>query len=424
MSRLRRLLAAELKDLETTEYDPDQHGEPPPSFDWSLYDLLILTQELDIDDGLGWLKKFRGAPGFPPTLFLASEADVYVAAAAIKLGAGDFLLKDDVTPECLFPAIRETLRRHRHAADADTWSGLSPRATPGLEEAAASEKEPELSPEDYAFTRLIGQGAMSKVFLAKRVADGQLVVVKTVDRGLLADAGLRKRFTQEAEIACSVSSDHMVKTFNYHISEKYGMISMEFLPGGDLKRRMQNGITPEKALDYTRQIAAGVGVLWTARIVHRDLKPGNIMFRANGQLAIADFGIAKRLNVAHELTVAGKILGTPGYMSPEQVLGRDVDTRSDLYAVGVMLYEMLTGERPFNAKSAHSIMYQHVHSEPPKLPATLAAVQPVLDRLLAKEPPDRFEDANALRAALDQISLPAAPGPRRPPVDDPAPDPQ
>ena len=408
LSSLRRMLAGAIDDLEATEYAPDQRGEPPASFDWSLYDLLILSQKLNVDgDGLGWLEKFRGSGGFPPTLFLLDTPDVYVSAAAIKLGAGDVLMKDDITAEGLLRAVRETLQPHQHPAVVK--SGRDPGAVETLinVRAPGRRKEPEFQSEDYEFIRLIGQGAMSRVYLTKRIADEQLVVVKTIEKSLLADSHMRERFVQEAEIACAISSEHVVKTYDYHISPEYGMISMEFLPGGDLMGRIQGGITAAEAIVYARQITAGIGTLWNALIVHRDLKPSNLMFRDDGQLAIADFGIAKRLNVTYGLTVSGEVLGTPGYMSPEQIDGSKVDVRSDLYAIGVILFEMLTGERLFRSNSPHQLMYQHIYRDAPKLPERLASVQPVLDGLLAKAPEDRFDDPDALQAALKEIPLSA-----------------
>ena len=135
-------------------------------------------------------------------------------------------------------------------------------------------------------------------------------------------------------------------------------------------------------------------------IIHRDLKPQNILFRENGRLAIVDFGLARDLGADSSLTAHGSLFATPRYMSPEQFMGQTVDPRSDLYSLGVILVEMLTGKRVFDAENAAGLIYQHVHGPIPQLPGRLAGYQPIVDRLLAKKPEDRFQSARDLFAYI------------------------
>ncbi|MEQ8493892.1 MAG: serine/threonine-protein kinase, partial [Gammaproteobacteria bacterium] len=137
--------------------------------------------------------------------------------------------------------------------------------------------------------------------------------------------------------------------------------------------------------------------------VHRDLKPGNIMFRADDSLALADFGIARRLGQPSDLTNHGSVLGTPNYLSPEQALGEPVDARADLYSTGIILFEMLAARKPFRAESAAALVFQHVHADIPSLPAPRRAFQPLIECLLAKRPAERCQSATELVALLDAL---------------------
>jgi serine/threonine-protein kinase PpkA len=175
---------------------------------------------------------------------------------------------------------------------------------------------------------------------------------------------------------------------------------MEYFPGGDLKVRLLQKVTSLAALRITSQIAKALDVIHSHGIIHRDLKPQNIMFRENGRLAIVDFGLAKDLGVESSLTRHGELLATPRYMSPEQCTGFPVDQRSDLYSLGVIFFEMLIGQRPFGAESPAGLIYQHVHGPTPQLPARLAGYQPIVNRLLAKKPADRFQSARELFAYI------------------------
>jgi serine/threonine-protein kinase PpkA len=168
---------------------------------------------------------------------------------------------------------------------------------------------------------------------------------------------------------------------------------MEFLPSGTLASRIHEGLSTRAALRLTLQIARALDTIHTAGIVHRDLKPSNILFRADGRPVIVDFGLAKDLGVNSTLTIAGKLLATPRYMSPEQCMGKPVDQRSDLYSLGVVVYEMLAGKKIYDAANPAELVRLHVNTPAPRLREEIAMHQPLLDRLLAKAPEDRFQSA-------------------------------
>ncbi|MCB1748799.1 MAG: protein kinase [Gammaproteobacteria bacterium] len=411
MVMLRRMLAETLPDIEVTEYDPDQQGKPGPNFDWSAYDVLLLDHNLGgHENGLDWLVEFQAAGPLPPTILMTAQGNDYLAARAIKLGAADYVRKQDVTTWRIGRMVRELVVDDAVTAEIDCDQTLcEERARPPhldiLEELIARHPPRPSGPGasiGYRFVRLIGQGASSRVYLAERTSDDNTLVLKVIDLAHVRDVHIVERFIREAEIVAAISSPYVVRFYDFGLTPSYGFIAMEFFTRGDLKQRIERGITRDDAVNYVRHIALGLQAIHARGIVHRDLKPGNIMFRADDSLALADFGIARRLDEASDLTNAGSVLGTPNYLSPEQALGQVVDHRADLYAVGVMLYEMLTGRKPFRAESASALVFQHVHAERPILPAEFGDLQPLLDRLLAVDPAARFASAGELVSALER----------------------
>ena len=192
----------------------------------------------------------------------------------------------------------------------------------------------------------------------------------------------------------------MVKIYDHGFTNNYGYIAMEFFGRGDLKQSIGQGISPPDALAYLYNIVCGLEAIHEIGVVHRDLKPANIMFRSDGSLALADFGISKRLGSDLELTTVGSIVGTPHYMSPEQARSQPVDQRADLYSAGIIFHEMLTGRPPYSGDTVSVVLFQHLHAAIPILEGSLARFQPILDRLMAKEVDDRFPSAAELMEVL------------------------
>ncbi|MBI2799592.1 MAG: protein kinase [Gammaproteobacteria bacterium] len=347
--------------------------------------------------GIKWLTRYRDAPGFPPTILVANGDD-YLAVAAIKAGAVDYLRREHAhgerlrallgaltpraaaNPEATLP-LKDYLR---HARDRNRHFGLPP-----------------MDSSDHRFVRLIGQGGFSRVYLAERLHDGAAVVLKVIDTQHLDEPVIIQRFVREAELIAAIDNPYVVKVYDQGFTSDYGYIAMEFFQHGDLKQRLEAGLTVAAAVAYMRGIAHGLQAIHACDVIHRDLKPGNIMFRADDSLALADFGISKRLHDTHDLTVASGVVGTPSYLSPEQAMGAPVDARTDLYSAGVIFYELLAGRKPFRADSAAALVYQHLHTPPPRLPPELAAVQPIVDILLAKKPDERFDSADEFLLSLD-----------------------
>lgn len=249
----------------------------------------------------------------------------------------------------------------------------------------------------------IGEGAMASVYLATQRSLERKVALKVMAAALAADPSFCERFLREGKTLARLSHPHTVTIHDIgNVGELYYM-AMEYLPNGTLKERIAAGMTPEQGVTLIRQIASALGYAHAQGLVHRDVKPANILFRADGTAVLSDFGIAKSLDDRTQFTQAGFAVGTPSYMSPEQARGQEIDGRADLYALGVVLYEILVGELPYNGTDALSTALAHLTEPLPELPVHHGRYQGVLRKLLAKDPADRFPDAAALLLALDQL---------------------
>ncbi len=256
----------------------------------------------------------------------------------------------------------------------------------------------------YQFEKIIGKGAMSTVYLALQESLGRRVAIKVLSPGLASDPIFSKRFIKEARIIGKLGHPHIVTIFDAGNLDDVYYIAMEYLEGGTLKERIKAGLTPDQAVTILCQIARALGRAHQQHCIHRDIKPANILFRNPDTALLSDFGIAKNTLDKTQLTAAGWRLGTPNYMSPEQALAKPTDARSDLYSLGVVFYEMLTGTRPFQGADAFDIALKHLKEPVPTLPAPLDRFQPALDRLLAKEPEERFASAEELVEAIQDAA--------------------
>ena len=273
----------------------------------------------------------------------------------------------------------------------------------------------------YRVERVLGGGAMAKVVLARDAELGRAVAVKVLDESLATDESFRARFSREARLAASLSHPNLVTVFDAGEAEGRPYIVMEYVEGLTLEERLRNDgpLPPEEVRRVALQVCAGLEHAHAHGLVHRDLKPGNLIERTDGTVKIADFGIA-RGDGATELTEAGTIVGTAAYLAPEQAQGGDITPRSDLYAFGVVLYELLTGRRPWQIESLSDLARRHTEP-PPALPEHVPpGLRAVVERCLAADPVDRpasaADVAGMLGAADDQATVVIRrAAPRRPP---------
>ena len=255
--------------------------------------------------------------------------------------------------------------------------------------------------------RQVGSGGMCKIYLAESERAGAMVVLKVFSQ--VPDVSERlvgfDRFIQEYEIVAGLNHPNIVHIYDLGIADDHAYIAMEHFPAGDLRARMKTPLAPRTAVHFLAQIASALDAIHAVGVLHRDLKPANVMLRVDGTLCLIDFGLAKANELEAELTGSREIFGTPYYMSPEQGHAELIDARSDLYSLGVVFYEMLIGRKPYTGSTAMEVIYKHKRAELPPIEPQYAAYEPMLRRLLAKEPVDRFQSARELLDAVAELKV-------------------
>ncbi|GIX33401.1 MAG: hypothetical protein KatS3mg125_1357 [Lysobacterales bacterium] len=256
----------------------------------------------------------------------------------------------------------------------------------------------------YRVVRLLGQGGMAAVYLAIQESLDREVALKVLVPGLAADQSFCERFLKEGKITAKLQHPNLVTVHDIgHYGPTY-YLAAEYIPGGSLRERLAAGPLPvAEALRIAIEIARGLDYAHSKQFVHRDVKPANILFRADGSAVLADFGIAKALDSTTQSTLVGTAIGTPHYMSPEQARGEPVDGRSDLYSLGVVLFEMLTGRVPYDASDAFTVALMHVSQPVPRLPGRIGWLNPLIEGLMAKERDRRFATASDFVAAVESL---------------------
>jgi serine/threonine protein kinase/CheY-like chemotaxis protein len=387
---LRHHISCDWPGVDLVSYNPRVRGPLTPGFLAQGYSAVLLDHEWKGGgSGAEWLKDFQGREGFAPVIFLAADDASQDAEAARAAGAFAVLGKKKIRHTVLNDAIRKAADEQTKAQS--RWR-MSADAKLAQDFAGARLKA-------YRRIELIAKGSVSDLFLAESADVGGVVVLK-VTPAVRKDSGVdqsMERFLQEFEILREIQHPNIVKIYDLGVTDDHLFLAMEHFARGDLRKRMSEGLTARQSLGYTRDLAQALDAIHEVGIFHRDLKPGNVMLRDDGSIALIDFGLAKHVALKMEVTDKGLIFGTPHYMSPEQGHGKPIDARSDIYALGVMLFEMLTGKKPFDAENHMAILVHHAKAPIPKLPDRIAHLQPLIDTLMAKDPEAR--PANAAEAA-------------------------
>lgn len=257
----------------------------------------------------------------------------------------------------------------------------------------------------YRIIRTLGKGGMASVYLAIQESFEREVALKVMSPDLSTDAAFGDRFLREARIVSRLVHPNIVTVYDVGIHDGYYFLSMEYVPGQDLTRKRYNLSLTDNLL-VVKDIARALDFAGKKGYVHRDVKPENIMLHEeSGRAVLMDFGIARISDTASGMTQTGMAIGTPHYMSPEQAKGQTVDARADLYSLGVVLFLLLTGRVPYHADSAVVVGIMHVSEDIPRLPAALQIFQPVVDRILAKNPTERYQTGADLIADIDALTM-------------------
>jgi tRNA A-37 threonylcarbamoyl transferase component Bud32/CheY-like chemotaxis protein len=396
----RQLLAhhvtLEWRDALPAEYEPTTRGRLQPGFTGAAYDAVLLDQEVQGGRGLEWLEDLVERRDCPAIVYFAADTDDDASTRARECGAAHVFARGEFGHVEFVAALRTVAMRRRNV----------------LAETSRAAREP-LAPDRFGSVRIRGHrclrriavGGSSSVFLAECVATGRQRVLKIFRQvpDVVEGGTTFERFLREYDLVAHLDHPNIGRIYDIGVADDHLFLAMEYFAGGDLRARMREPLPWRTALGYLRQLAAALGALHAIGVLHRDVKPGNILLREDGSLAFIDFGLARQLGLESDITGNGAIFGTPHYMSPEQGHGLPLDERSDLYSLGVVLYEMLTGEKPYVAETPLAVIYHHANAPIPRLPATAAHLQPLLDALLAKKPEDRPALAEEIVARVDEL---------------------
>ncbi len=344
-------------------------------------------------DPLARLLRAREQSPRLPIFVFARGGDERNAARTIKLGANDYWPIHSVKIGELGEVLKRLMEPARSSAAA---------ATP----AADSRRQPQIA--GYRLIKTIAESATAAVYLARNDDLTQPVALKVQalkGRGEVTEAD-RQRFVRECQILSALNHRSIADVLDYGITDEYSYLALEYFPCGSLRDRLKNPVSEADAVNYARQIGDALQVLHSANVVHRDLKPSNLMLTDDNRLILIDFGSASMRLAASDLSRSDLCTGTPYYVCPEQIDNRDPDGRGDLYSLGVVLYEMLVGALPYLGNNLIEIFTAHRAAPVPRLPQRVLRYQPIIDRLLAKEPDDRYPSAALFLEDLSAVSAP------------------
>jgi len=401
----RQLLAhhvtLEWRDALPAEYEPATRGRLPEGFTGIAYDVVLLDHEVEGGRGLEWLKDLSARSAFPPIVYMVPGGDTTVAEKAEQTGALAALPRTDFEHADLCSALREALGKRQNVLAHTSRAAMA-----------------SIPPDRFGSVRIRGHrcvrrlavGGSSSVFLAEDQRTREMRVLKIFRQvpDVVEGSTTFDRFLREYELVAHLRHPNIARIYDIGVADDHLFLTMEYFPGGDLRSRMRERLAPREALGYVRQMAGALGALHQIGVLHRDVKPGNLLMREDGSVAFIDFGLARQLRLESDITGIGTIFGTPHYMSPEQGHGVPLDERSDLYSLGVVLYEMLTGEKPYIAETPLAVIFKHANAPIPALPAAMSELQPLLQGLLAKKPEDRLPTAAAIVSAIDDLLARAA----------------
>jgi tRNA A-37 threonylcarbamoyl transferase component Bud32 len=366
------------------------------------YLALLLVVEFSLRDDeadpLARLLRARSLAPQMPIYVFARGGDERNAARTIKLGANDYWPIHAVKIGELSEVLRPLAEPARDAGAAAATAGATTVTMDPW-------RQPQIA--GYRVLKTIAQSTTAAVYLARNDELSQPVALKVQSlKGHVVSDADRQRFFRECKILSSLNHRSIADVLDCGITDDYSYLALEYFPCGSLRERLKNPVSEADALNYARQIGEALQVLHAAHVVHRDLKPSNLMLTDDNRVVLIDFGSATVQVEASDLSRSDLCTGTPYYVCPEQIANRDPDGRGDLYSLGVVLYEMLTGTLPYAGDNLGEIFAGHRSAPVPRLPRHVLRYQPIIDRLMAKSPDDRYSTATLFLEDLSAVSAP------------------
>jgi tRNA A-37 threonylcarbamoyl transferase component Bud32 len=337
-----------------------------------------------------------------PIFVFARGGNERSAARAMKLGAIDYWPIHSVIVGELCTALAPLLEAPQPTE----------AASPGPAKIAAADRwrQPEVA--GYSMLKKIAQSTSAGVFLARNAEFTHPVALKiqAIKGEQIVSEADRERFTKECEILSKLNHRSIANVLDFGVNADCMYLALEYFPCGSLRDRLKHPVSEADAVNYAHQIGEALQIVHAARVVHRDLKPSNLMLTNENRLVLIDFGSARTQFSANDLTHSDDCTGTPYYVCPEQIDDREPDARGDLYSLGVVLFEMLSGSLPFMGRNLADILAAHRSAPIPRLAEPLKMYQTIIDRLLAKDPSDRYASAAEFLDALDAVRVEANTG--------------
>lgn len=359
-------------------------GCPDESFDWSGYDLVVMEHRLhnSNDRGIAWLREIRRNPAAPPVVLISGELTESLRAEAERVGAAAALSKNDLSPSQFAECLDRVL------------GGARPEPQPTPPDIPASEGALQIP--GFRVLRRLNTTDRGWVSLARNDSTGQTVVLKIVRSTEDLEPDVLRRFRRDYSILSKVESAHVIRVLDHGAVDHCVFVAMEYCPDGDLGERILRGMSTQDAMLYLTQLMHGLRAVHAGGIVHRNIEPAHLLFRENGALVLSGFGMGQ------------DVFDSPHYVSPESIRGGTQDLRGDLYSAGAVFYHMLTGAPPFKSATASLMLEAHLEAAIPRLPRKTAALQPLVDGLLQKNPNDRFQSAVEVLDGLEWLAAASA----------------
>ena len=359
-------------------------GCPDESFDWSGYDLVVMEHRLhnSHDRGIAWLRAIRRNPAAPPVVLISGELTESLRAEAERVGAAAALSKNDLSPSQFAECLDRVL------------GGARPEPQPAPPDVAVSAGAPQIP--GFRILRRLNTTEHGWVSLARNDSTGQTVALKIVRSTEDLEHGALRRFRREYSILATVESVNVIRVLDHGAVDNCVFAAMEYCPDGDLGERILRGMSTQDAMLYLTQLMHGLQAIHARGIVHRNIEPAHLLFREDGALVLSGFGMGR------------DVFDSPNYVSPESIRGGTQDLRGDLYSAGAVFYHLLTGEPPFKSATASLMLEAHLEAAIPRLPRKTAALQPLVDGLLQKNPNDRFQSAVEVLDGLEWLAAASA----------------